>query len=170
MSEVDRFVATRPPSLTAQSVARLLTTYFGFTEVSEPSIKSLPSYYDRNYYFKGKHEAVDHCEYILKVMNPTSTAYKVVDGIIDVMKHLHSNGFPCPQPIIPDKLIELSEEELSGKKCHEENGIKYPIFALSFIPGEVFSGVNQDFRTPELFREVGKLLGRLDKDLLVSSI
>lgn len=171
---MDRFVGGRPPLLTGQSVLKLLATYFKFGEVTD--IKSLPSYYDRNYYFQGKHESEEDCEFVLKTINPIAATYEVIGGITAVMKHLHSSGFPCPLPIFGGKLLELSATELMGISGEEEEervtgeerkGMKYPVYVLTYIHGEVFNSIDKTFLTPNLFREVGEHSGRLDKELLV---
>lgn len=107
-------------------------------------------------------------------MNPLSTSYEVVEGIIKVMKHLTSHKLPCPHPIASCKGNE--QIELSGAELLSEGGsypgsdkerMKYPIYVLSFIPGQVFDHVDKKFLTPALLHEVGELLGKIDKELMV---
>jgi len=59
--------AGRPPPLTNRIVADLVCKHFHFTKVEENSVKSLPSYQDRNYYFHGTNSFGVTSEYVLKL-------------------------------------------------------------------------------------------------------
>ena len=45
--------AGRPPSLSSAAVTKLVKEYFCFQHVDEHSVKHLPSYDDRDFYFRG---------------------------------------------------------------------------------------------------------------------
>ena len=167
----------RPPPLTSQAVAALATTHFNFTTISESSVKSLHGYYDRNYYLQGRYQGGyqggSHGQFVLKMFNPLSTPYRSVEGIIKVMKHLSSRGFVCPDPVVSRtgrELIELSTSELLGEVSGDQTERRYPVSILSYIPGEVFNQVEQEFLSAELMTEVGEWMGRLDKELMVSAL
>lgn len=160
----------RPPALTSQAVSALVTTHFNFTSITESAIKSLPCYYDRNYYIQGHRDTDERSEFILKLFNPLSTSYQCLEGIVQVMKHLSSCGITCPAPLISHtgrELIELSGAELLNE-ASSDNLMKYPVCVLSYIPGEVFDQVDLKFKSAELISEIGELMGIIDRELLVS--
>ena len=98
----------RPPSLSRAAVTRLVTKVFPFQHVDQNSVKQLPSYDDRNFYFRGTPEhtplegasAYMEREYVLKLNNPLLASYGVLKGINALLYHLHSKGFTeCIQPM-----------------------------------------------------------------------
>lgn len=228
------WAAGRPPVLSAEEVSRIVTEYFNFSSVRQDTLRQLPSYCDRNFYFQGERGEDEGQEFILKLSNPLSTSYGVVKGIIRVMKHLTSCGIVCPCPLPSETggdLLQLSTTELKNSagseesdiskcqlssaelknsnseelcraelkkdsdsivKCQlrdtnskentkqelssveakdcgsEENTLKYPVYLLSFIPGQIFDHVDKKYLTPALLYEIGELLGKIDKELMVS--
>ena len=176
------WAAGRPPVLRAQDVALIAARYFNFNVVHEDSLKPLPSYCDRNYYFQGEHRNDGGREFILKLANPLSTSYDVIRGIVRLMKHLNSKGLLVPCPLsgqTEEDAIQLSSTEMNkgDRECEpssaegtddEQGGtMKYPVFVLSFIPGQIFDHVNKKYLTPALLYEIGELLGRINKELVV---
>lgn len=164
----------RPPQLSNQDAAAIIRKHFNFKNVDELSIKAFPSYRDRNYYFQGEHTDKSNYEFVFKLSNPLSTTFDVMEGVNGVMKHLstHSLLSPYPLPSHTGKdLIELSSAQLlsqeSGDHDDDEKKMKYPIYVLSFIPGLIFDHVDKKFLTPSLLHEVGELLGKMDKELMV---
>lgn len=165
--------AGRPPLLTHKAVSTLVKRYFNFTKVSEHTIKTFPSYSDRNYYFQGENPSERDCEFILKIINST-TSYQAIDGIVNVMKHLNSQNLPCPGSLdsrTGENSIQLLRTELLSEPCtssaDSDNTMKYPVYVLKFVPGKLFDDVEKEFLTPALLQEVGSLLGKMDKELLV---
>ena len=163
--------AGRPPLLTNKAVSALATYYFNFNSVKESTVKVLPSYYDRNYYLEGKHAVDNSRQFVLKLINPYSTSYQVIEGVIQVMKHLSLCGIACPHPVVSctgKEVIKLSNTELlTHTNSQNEKSMKYPVFIVSFIPGEVFDHVDKKFLSPELISEVGEMMGKIDEELLV---
>ena len=172
-------LASRPPLLSNQTVAHLVAAHLGFTDVSETTIKTLPSYYDRNYSFQGRIKDSSSETYILKIVNPASTSYEVISGIVDILIHLYSCGFPCPKPVLHDRLMELSESELTGmcekttsesqttECCEGKNTTKYPVMVLTYINGHEFDRIERKLKTPDLLHEIGQLMGKMNKELMV---
>ena len=163
----------RPPLLSNDMVSTVMTNYFNFKEVSQLSIRSLPSYRDRTYYLRGETYEDSLYEFILKLSNPFSTSLEVIEGVNEVMKHLYSCGLLSPYPL-PSKsgkeLVVLTSDALAKNGDQKEgvaNGLKYPTCVLSFIPGHIFDHVDKVYLTPSLLNEIGVLLGKIDKELMV---
>ncbi len=164
----------RPPLLSASAVAQTVTKCFHFKMVDEATFKHLPSYCDRNYYFQGETTLEKgQEEFILKLVNPVCMSYEAIEGIIEVLKHLNSRGLLSPYPLSSrtgTDVIELSSAELLMKKASSNEGgeiMKYPVYVLSFIPGEIFDHVDKKYLTPALLYQVGEMLAKIDKDLMV---
>ena len=164
--------AGRPPFLSTQQALAAIKKHFIFKEVDESSIKEFPSYRDRNYYFQGECTDESHSEFVFKQSNPLSTTFEVMEGVNAVMKHLHSRSLKTPYPLASktgSDLIELSKSELLGSDDNsaEPECMKYPVYVLSFIPGEIFDHVSKALLTPKLLFEIGELLGKMDMELMV---
>lgn len=162
----------RPPFLTNEMVSQIVCKYFNFKSVHPTSIKSFPSYRDRTYYFQGEHADENDHEFILKISNPYSTPSEVIQGVNDVMKHLHSHGLKSPYPMptrAGDDFISLTSNQLVPGSCTGTEKLSYHVCVLSFIAGKVFDHVDKKYLTPILMHEVGELLGKMDKELMVFS-
>lgn len=163
----------RPPHLSTKKVSEIIKKYFNFKEVNELSVKSFPSYRDRTYYFQGENPDESNYEFVFKLSNPLSTSFDVMKGVNEVMKHLNSHSLLSPYPLASHtgaELVELSSAELLSNSDHtqsDQKKMKYPVFVLSFIPGEIFDHVDKAILTPALLSEVGELLGKIDKELMV---
>lgn len=160
----------RPPLLSMQEVSKIIKKYFNFKHVDMLSIKSLPSYRDRTYYFQGENPDESNHEFVFKLSNPLSTPLDVMEGVNEVMKHLNSCNLHSPYPIASDTgkaLVELSSAELLSDCNHSDSKMKYPVYVLSFIPGQIFDHVKKEILTPVLLSELGELLGKIDKELMV---
>jgi hypothetical protein len=185
--------AGRPPSLSSAAVAKLVKEYFYFRHVDELSVKQLPSYDDRNFYFRGtmtpdlepatgiSSSILSEGEYILKLNNPLIVSYDVLKGINDLLNHLHAKNFnKCNQPlasreggdllkITKDKLLEYGgnlEPMETGDKSGE---CTFFLRALTFIPGECFDKVDKHFLTPRLLYDVGHCVGSAEAILQVAT-
>ena len=159
----------RPPSLTNEESSKVITRHFSFKEVNNASIKAFPSYRDRNYFFQGESTESSDNEFVFKLSNPLSSSFSVMEGVNEVMRHLNSRNLQSPYPLSSrtgKDLIQLSSAELKGS-ADEEKSMKYPVYVLSFIPGDIFDHVDKRHLTPELLYEVGELLGKIDKELMV---
>lgn len=159
----------RPPSLTNEESSTVIARHFNFKEVNEASIKAFPSYRDRNYFFQGESTKSSDNEFVFKLSNPLSSSFSVMEGVNEVMSHLNSHSLQSPYPLSSrtgKDLIQLSSGELRGS-TDDEKSMKYPVYVLSFIHGEIFDHVDKRYLTPELLYEIGELLGKIDMELMV---
>lgn len=168
--------AGRPPLLSNQDASNVIKKHFNFKKVNEDSIKTFPSYRDRTYYFQGECTDELNNEFVFKLSNPLSTSFAVMEGVIDVMKHLNSHSLFSPYPLASrtgKEIIHLSSPELLSEESSNEDDtndkeiMKFPVCVLSFIPGKIFDHVDKKFLAPSLLYEVGELLGKINKELMV---
>ena len=96
----------------------------------------LPGEFDDNF----RLTAADGAQYILKIMRPSCDA-AFIDLQCRAMEHLA--GFPVPRPAAPVKTTE------DGRLA----------WLLHWLPGSMLADVS---RTPEILRNVGRLLGQID--------
>lgn len=179
----------RPPPLSAKAVCKLACKHFNFKNATENSVKSFPSYDDRNYYLCGEPWNTEGSEYefVLKLNNPNQTSFQVVKGINDIVLQLKSCGFkfslPCPVfnsaglSILELSAAELAKTSLSGESTSSQdmaNGsavddpsMRYPVSVLSFIPGDMFDSIGKKYLTPALLYEAGVTLATIDKEFKV---
>lgn len=175
----------RPPPLSNQTLTRVVCKYFSFKSVREDCIKSLPSYDDRNYYFQGECSTSNAHEFVLKLSNPLYTSFEELCGIYNLMNHLHSCDlkFAIPFPLCNRKyanVVKLTYDELTDgnhQTCSTKESslssssamkdFKYFVSLLTFIPGETLDHVEKKILTPELLFEVGVMIGRVNKELMV---
>lgn len=182
----------RPPSLKTEAVSSVIYKYFNFKNILECSIKSLPSFEDRNIYFQGEASHGNCSEFILKLNNPLCTPAEVIKGLNAVMNHVKSCNFqfetcyPLPCKDGTD-VLHLTAAELTGESgdvegsdhkvitkepnswTSEQPELRYHVRVLPFISGEVFDSVDKKFLTPMLLQEVGEMIGKVDKELKVSA-
>ena len=173
----------RPPSLSRAAVTRLVTEVFPFQHVDQNSVKQLPSYDDRNFYFRGTPVrtplegagAYMEREYVLKLNNPLLASYGVLKGINTLLTHLHNKGFTeCIQPMNSrdgEDVIQITGDQLRehGTCDHDPESITEtvdecarPAFmrVVSYIPGECLDHVDKHYLTPSLLYSVGYSVGR----------
>lgn len=188
----------RPPSLSNQLVSEVVCKYFSFNQVIQDSVKSLPGYEDRNYYFQGQLSSEDYSEFILKVSNRVYTSFEMIREINAVMNHINSSGFnfSAPSALITkdgSDCIQLAHDELSGTSVNREYSsqgqeigdcsgqdhtpagtktetVRYFVRIFKSIAGELFDNVEKKFLTPTLLHEVGEMVGNIDKKLKVSKL
>ena len=144
-------------------------------------VKKMPSYVDRNVYFRGNiagkfmgprwKETIN--EFVLKITN-ASVSYEDTIGLNSAMKHLYSKGFQCPYPLASRSGKEtevLNENQLlkgefgSPESRGEEN--EFCARVLFFIPGEMMDKIDQVYVTPRLMYELGQYIGSIDAALQV---
>ena len=106
-----------PPSLSNKSVSEVVCKHFNFKSINEDSVKTLPSYDDRNYYFYGEHLYREGHRFILKLSNPVYTSFEEVEALVCLMKHLDccELKFSTPSPVTTKEgrnVIQLSSKEL----------------------------------------------------------
>ena len=194
--DVNAVTSGRPPSLSNSAVAKLVHDYFCFRVVDELSVKQLPAYDDRNFYFRGtlEHEAPsEHSpaetglrvaedsekEYVLKVGNPVFASYEVLKGTNELLNHIHANGFNrCIRPIVGrdgtdvmviarEKLREYDSTLVLPEKMAEPN---VHLRVVTFIPGECFDEVDKHYLTPRLLYDLGHCVGGVDTIIQVRAI
>ena len=161
--------AGRPPQLTASAVAMTIKKYFDFSEVYEQTCKVLPSWSDRIWYFQGKITEASAGEYVLKIINPEVASHKATEGALEVMKHLFSRHLLVPCPISSRtgrNSLLLSSADLFSLEQGDKD-MRYPVYLLSYIPGKLFDSLEKKHLTPALLYEVGELVGKIDKELMV---
>jgi Ser/Thr protein kinase RdoA (MazF antagonist) len=170
--------AGRPPSLSPKSVVKLVNSYFSVRNVIEDSIKSLPSYNDVNYYFRGEHPDNRCTEFVLKLINRVYTPFPVLVGLNKMMNHISSSGFKfaTPRPLFSNEgtdILSLTAEQISPSEdaASPSNVIasneKFHICLFPYIPGKVLAALDKEYVTPTVLRSVGETLATIDKELKV---
>lgn len=170
----------RPPCLDSTTICSLLKRLYPFKSVDKSSVKQLQGYEDRNFYFRGltdlahdgsvtstSDSAIE--EFILKVSHITNSS-ELLEGVNEVMDHLHHKGFRCSHAIrnhSGKKIALLSENQLVRGDPNARTGrcVKYPIRVLVYVPGETLEAVSL---TPKLAFGIGELAGSINKALLVT--
>ena len=185
----------RPPELTSLTVSKIVRNLFCFCDVNTQSVKELPSYVDRNFYFCGTPEASvknqhedpgeqaqsEEREYVLKVHNPLLFSCAILGGINTLLDYLQSKGIAeCIHPLRSRQgktVLEITGEDLA---CYETDTnlklkttkdfkeIKYLIVLVTFIPGESLDQIEKSHLTPKLLYDIGNLVGKVDSVLHVS--
>ena len=186
--------AGRPPSLSNASVVKLVRHLYNFLHVDVDSVKSLPSYDDRNYYFRGVETAVPKSsisqdgndemqrtgipqanEYVLKTFNSLHTSVNTARGISAVWTYMQSKGFNYTEQLLTiqgSSIASLTIKELSTfddePVLKSENGdLSCAVRVMRYIPGELFDKVDKKYLTPRLMHDVGALIGKVDAVLQV---
>ena len=184
--------AGRPPSLSSAAVAKLVKEHFYFQHIDEQSVKQLPSYDDRNFYFRGivapelaaniSSSMPSDGEYVLKLNNPLLASYDVLKGINDLLNHLRVKGFTkCNQPlagreggdllkITKDKLLEYDSHLEPAENVDQSGKCTFFLRVLTFIPGECFDKIDKNCLTPRLLYDVGHCIGSAEAILQVSCL
>ena len=181
-------IRTRPPSLDSVAVCSLLKHLYPFRAVDDSSVKQLPGYEDRNFYFKGYLEdeqsmpdsvlktiintSTSHYgEFIFKVSHVTNS-YETLVGVNEVMDHMKHKGFHCSFAIAGrngEKITLLSENQLmrGDPSLRARRNAQYPVRVLTYVSGETLTTVQL---TPKLVYHIGELAGSIDRALMVRSI
>ena len=122
--------AGRPPALCNASLVKLVHHLYDFLHIDVNSVQSLPSYNDRNYYFRGIQTSVHRPrpinstevslpnvdekqqltggdsgsveirEFVLKIFNSLHTTVNTVRGISAIWSHLQSKGFNYTKQLV----------------------------------------------------------------------
>lgn len=180
--------AGHPPPLSAKAVCKLVSRYFNVKSIVEDSVKSFPSYDDRNYYLRGELTDSKCTEFVLKLGNPVYCSFPMVKGLNKLLHHINSRGlrFATPFPLFNSAgtdILSLTAEQLgslpmngvdtknltvNGKESSNSDGMmEYPVRLLSFIPGKLFDAVEKEYLTPAVLKNVGETLASIDKELKV---
>lgn len=188
--------AGRPISLRNPSLVELIRKLYNFMHVDVNSIKSLPSYNDRIYYFRGiptpLHNfnkspnnvcnSVDSkCgqvgEYIFKMFNNSFTPFKYAEGYSAIWTYLQSKGFDCTEHFLTKQghmlaaitAQELSQFEVDASKV-SDGDTPFAVRVMKFIPGELFDHVDKKYLTPRVLYNVGAFVGKVDSALNVRPV
>ena len=161
----------RPPALSPEAVSALLLQYFPFKHIARESFKPLPSYDDRNVYFRGecRNGAAPGDGFVLKVLNSGISTH-VAEGMNAMMLFLSHRGIPCSRPVPTrrgDYILTASESDLSSGSTNAESTAAYAVRVLTFIPGVPMDKLDAKYLTPELAYSVGEMIGRADLALQV---
>ena len=166
----------RPPELSPTAVSSLLLQYFSFKHIARDSIKSLPSYDDRNIFFRGRRKTANGARddgFVLKVLNSGISTY-VAEGMNAMMLFLSDRGIPCSRPIPTrqgDYILTASERDLATlsptEKPAAEPNSTYAVRVLTFVPGIPMDKLDKRYLTPELAYSVGEMVGKTDLALQV---
>jgi len=140
-------IGAHPPTrATAEDAVRLARDLYGLEARACP----LPSEYDDNF----RIEAADGTVRVLKIMHPAREA-----GFVDMQCAAleavagREPGLPVPR-VIPDRAGRPWSAATVGE------GTPRLVWMLSFLPGRPIAGIRPV--TPELLREIGETLARLD--------
>ena len=88
----------RPPELSKLGVSTVICRYFKFSAVNEDSVKSLPGYDGRNYYFEGTTLAGRNGQFIFKVFNRVLNSFSGIEGCNKLICTLQATGILCQVP------------------------------------------------------------------------
>ncbi len=181
--------AGRPPELLPETVSALVSKFYKFGAVQAASVKSFPSFGDRNYYFIAQSSNGNKGEYILKVSNPISIKIDQLYGINQLMSHLKSYGLCLGCPLTDRKgesvVVQLSKSQLVQmnqpvsssnelgrtneavpSEC-EPGELVYFLRVLVFVPGTTLHHVERHHFVPSLLYSIGEKLAKMDKVLMV---
>lgn len=163
----------RPPEPSREATVALITGNFPFSEVYPDSFKPLPSYDDRNIYFKGKVEntekdgrgcsADEDDAYVLKLYNNIVYKADVLDALDSVMLWASERGVLCCRPI-RSRYDGYAVQVGLGSS----DGVKYTVKIMRFIPGTVMDKLEKKYLTSDLSYSVGSMCGKLDLALQVT--
>ena len=169
----------RPPVLGKEDVVSLIIGHFPFKSVSSMSLKQLPSYDDRMFYFEGEFddESLDHSlrkPFVLKISNK-SFGRDLIASQNAVMLHLAARGVNCCRPIVCRRghyLEMLNLEVLLSKpdsRGWAGNEAEYAVRVLQYIPGEPMDNIDKRYLTPRLMYCVGNHVAKMDIVLQVQA-
>jgi len=161
----------RPPDLSQSEVSSVVSKYFCFSAVTRDSVKALPGYDDRNYYFQGTTLAGSTGPFLIKFLNNVHTSFSEAEGCYQITQALQAGGL-IPQA--PEKsrsgqnVLQLHFSDL--KLSNGEGGLidmPYPVYILPFVEGEQFDKIDKWYLIPELLRDIGTKIGAMDQILKV---
>ncbi len=188
----------RPPHLSGAEVSSLVLKYFNFSAVCEDSVKSLPGYDDRNYFFNGKTTSEKIEPFVLKVFNNIHSSVSEIEGCHQLIRCLHAANVISQVPknsrtgedVIVLETIQLKGIEgsslavfshntdmrnsnLHGKPSKETNSEfpkSYAVSVLSFVPGDLFDEIDKKYLIPSVLRDIGIKAANMDKVLKVTKL
>ncbi len=177
----------RPPELRENEVSSLVCRHFQIKTVYEDTVKALPGYDDRNYFFKGMTSSGKIEPFILKVFNCIHSSVSEIEGYHQIIRKLQSSGIILQVPVRSKKgsdIIVLSKNELNkvhgvptghngdshSPNIQEDNSVieaSYVVSILSFIPGELFDEIDKSHLVPSILQDIGRNAATMDMVLKV---
>ncbi|MCP4425948.1 MAG: phosphotransferase, partial [Chloroflexi bacterium] len=121
----------------------------------EATAVSLPSYDDQNF----RLTTLSGSEFVLKIAS-VDTAFDVLDLQNQAMIHLSTDRMSADGAKFCPRLCPTLDGEMMVEIA-DENGISFWVRLITFLPGKML--VDTQPHTPELLHEVGRFLGRLDR-------
>ena len=173
----------RRPRVNATEVYRLLEAHYDLGTIDKDSMKELPSYDDKNWYFRASRlnasgKKVFH-EYVVKVHNGTDSS-GVNRGVLAaqerVMTHLMAHGVECPRVVKskltmyttpgPNGTVNLVPEGTEGAKREfctrvtflSRAQIAHTLRVLTYVPGKTLAEVPMP-HSMEFVRKSGLFVG-----------
>ena len=129
--------------------ARLAREVYGL----EANARALPGEFDDNFHLT----TADGRAFVLKVMHPAREP-SFIDLQCKALAHLSERAPQLPLPrVLPNRSREFYF------KITAADGSERLVWLLSFLKGTVLAEVHP--RTPELLRDLGRLLGQMDAAL-----
>ena len=174
-------VLCRPPLPKPHVLKSLACSLFPFKEFDCGSVKSLGSYDDRNIFFEGHLESgylqafpklLPENGFVSKILRRrlVSEGLQELEGQMMAMEFAAQRGCVCPQPI-RSRSGKVLEEVTFQQLALEQNSMQqggsdgsYYFGIITFIPGVTLRNVK---KTPQVLREYGRALGKLNFTLKV---
>ena len=158
-----------PPVLSNKRVSELVQGHYVISNVDPSSIKLLDGYEDQNYYLKGCPSNGEGEEYVFKVMNrKNSQVPEFFDAMSKLMFFIKRKGFNCSVPVqpntIPDGTFIFPLKRSFMLQRDVEEDCTYVGMMLTYLPGQTMAEIE---RSPVLFYDVGKFVGKLITSLQV---
>jgi 4-aminobutyrate aminotransferase-like enzyme/Ser/Thr protein kinase RdoA (MazF antagonist) len=138
---------TSTPAFGTAEVERIARDLYGLAV----SIEVLPGERDCNFQLR----TADAREFVLKIQDLRSDAQST-DCLVSVLDHLAEQDPGLPVP----RLFPTQRGEALGRLTRD--GLDYSVCLVSFLPGRLLL---DSAPTPKLLRDVGAILGRIDRAL-----
>ncbi len=134
------------PPVAASEAVRLAREIFSL----EASAQPLPGEYDDNF----RLSSADNRQFVLKIMHP-AREQAFVELQCQALQHLAIRAPHLPLP----RIIRTASGELYATAKISDATSRF-VWLLTFLPGTVLAKANP--RSPELLRDLGKVLGEID--------
>jgi len=163
--------AGRPPELSPENVSIIVKEHFSFHSIVRESVRSFPSYEDRNYYFVGVQ--ADQLKGINQLMNylnslGLSKSYPLPTASGEYLASLCRNQMVEERPNDIESSSSCAEKETQALKEKVSPGdLVYFVRVLIFVPGDLLHLVDRSYFVPSLLHSIGQMLGKVDKALMV---
>ena len=158
-----------PPVLSNKRVSELVQGHYAISNVDPSSIKLLDGYEDQNYYLKGYLSNGEGEEYVFKVMNrKNSQVPEFFDAMSKLMFFIKRKEFNCSVPVqpttVPDGTFIFPLKRSFMLQRDVEEDCTYVGMMLTYLSGQTMAEIE---RSPVLFYDVGKFVGKLITSLQV---